>query len=344
MNVRRATRIAALALIVLVSILWTFTAAWGEEGVNNTPPVADFTIDPVQGVVGTIFFFDALPSSDAEDGDAWLSVRFDFDGDGMWDTGWNNPTNAPLTHTYDRAGTYRVTLEVQDSGGLSDTATKTLHVGDPGTNTPPRAHCTVSPTSGPLGTVFTFSAAQSSDAQDAPTALRVKWAPRGGFDFRGQTWQPATQPFTRTYTTLGLHTVDLLVMDTGYLMDTTQCSVEVTPPGGNTPPTARLVVTPTRGTIATLFTFDVRGSTDREDDIAALSVRFDWTDDGTFDTGWLNASQLWTYRYSHTWGHITVRAQIQDRGGLTDEATQTLFVVTPRRTHIPWLLRRARRP
>jgi len=304
---------------------------------TNTPPVADFTIDPPQGVVGTRFFFDPISSSDSEDSDAWLLTRFDFDGDGVWDTAWDNPTNPPSRYTYSAPGDYQVKLEVKDTDDLTDVKVKTLHVGDPGGNTPPSASCTGTPPSGPPGTVFTFNAAGSSDAEDAPSALQVKWDQYGSFDFRGQAWIPATQPITFTYDANGIHEVDLILMDSGGLTDDAGCQVEVVPPGGNTPPTASLTISPASGTITTTFTADVTGSADGEDNIADMSVRFDWTDDGTYDTSWLNASQLWTNTFGNVWGEITVRAQIQDSGGLMDEATSTIHVTTPYKGYLPFI-------
>ncbi|NKQ37333.1 MAG: PKD domain-containing protein [Chloroflexi bacterium] len=209
-----------------------------------TPPVADFTIGPAQGVVGTLFFFDPINSSDAEDSDAWLLFRFDFDGDNVWDTAWDNPTNPAARHTYSAPGTYQVKLEIKDTDGMTDTKVIPLQVGDPGANTAPTANCAASPASGPPGTTFTFSAAGSSDAQDGVSGLSVKWDQWGSFDFRGQSWQPATQSVTFTYNSLGTHDVDLLVMDSGYLTADTSCQVEVVPAGGNTPPTANLSITP----------------------------------------------------------------------------------------------------
>ena len=302
---------------------------------DNTPPTADFSIDPPQGVVGTIFFFDTGLSSDAEDDLSWLSARFDFDGDGVWDTAWLNPANSPERYTYDAAGTYQVKLLVKDTGGLTDTKVKTLQVGDPGNNTAPTAKCTATPASGPPGTTFTFSAADSSDAQDPVSALKVKWDKWGVFDFRGQDWRPATQPITFTYDQIGIRKVDLILMDTGYLMDHTSCSVEVVPPGGNTPPTARLVITPTVGTITTTFTLDVSGSSDAEDDITYMTVRYDWTNDGVFDTSWLNAADPLRVTFNDIWGQFTVRARVRDSGGLTDDATQTITVTTPYHIYLP---------
>jgi PKD repeat protein len=343
----RSLSIALFSAGALLLLLLTITGAPGlgraaiaeKVGQSNTPPVADFTIDPPQGVVGTVFFFDPDYSHDNEDSNAWLHARFDFDGDGVWDNEGLNPTNPPERYTYPAAGTYQVKLEIQDTGGLTDTKVIPLQVGDVGSNTAPTADCAVTPSSGPAGTVFTFSAAGSSDAQDATSALKVKWDKWGTFDFRGQSWQPVTQPVTFTYSTNGLHDVDLIVMDSGYLMDDTSCQVEIVPPGGNTPPTATLIITPTSGTITTTFTMDVRGSTDAEDSIADMSVRFDWTDDGVFDTSWLNASQLWTNTFAHDWGQITVRARVKDSGGLTDDATQVIQVSTPYNIYLPVVLR-----
>jgi len=345
-NPRHLFVVFVVAFAALALLLALPSMPGGERAVGaapsrpaNTPPTASFTIDPPQGVAGTLFFFDPAASSDAEDSLAWLLARFDFDGDGTWDTPWDNPANPPMRYTYSAPGTYQVTLEIQDTGGLTDTAVVTLQVGDPGSNTAPVARCTGSPATGSPDTQFTFSASSSTDAQDATSALKVKWDQWGGFDFRGQSWQPATQPVTFTYTTLGIHSVDLIVMDSGYLISSTSCEVEVLPPGGNNPPTAKLSVSPSYGTYTTIFTADVSGSTDDWDSAADMSVRFDWNGDGTYDTAWLNASQLWKNTFTYDWGPITVRAQIRDSGGLTDEATQTIYVKAPHEVYLPLSIR-----
>lgn len=307
--------------------------------IDTTPPTADFSIDPPQGVVSTTFFFDALASADNEDSDAWLLVRFDFEDDGAWDTIWLNPTNPARRHTYTSTGIYTTRLEVKDRDELTATTTRSVEVGDPGTNAPPTAACNVSPQSGPPGTTFTFEATASADAEEATSALVVKWDQYGTFDFRGQSWQPATQPISFTYTGLGIQRVDLIVMDTGFLMDTAECEVEIEPPGGNTAPTADLVISPTHGTTTTPYSLDARGSHDDQDAIASLSVRFDWTDDGVYDSSWLNASQLWEHTFGDVWGAITVRAQVRDSGGLTDEITQTVTVSRIFQIHLPALTR-----
>ena len=331
-----------LTILLTITLIVLSTGAFvGEAAPLGTPPVADFTIDPPQGVAGTLYFFDPISSSDNEDTDPLLSTRFDFDGDGNWDTLWDNPTNSPARHVYSTAGTYQVTLEVKDTDNMTDTKTVTLQVGDPGSNTAPTAACIGTPASGPPGTTFTFSASSSTDSQDATANLRVKWDQYGSFDFRGQTWSPATQPVTFTYNSLGIHEVDLLLIDSGQLTASADCQVEIVPLGGNTPPSADLTITPPSGNFATTFTYDVTGSSDNEDSIASLSVRFDWTDDGVYDTGWLNASQLWVNTYGTVFvaGQVTARAQIRDSGGLTDEATATINVAAPHQIFLPSILK-----
>lgn len=96
-------------------------------GMLNTPPVADFTVDPSTGPAGTSFDFDASSSEDHEDGTDDLEVRWDWESDGDWDTPWTTGKNE--THTYFEDGNYVVTLEVMDSGGLTDQATSTVLVG-----------------------------------------------------------------------------------------------------------------------------------------------------------------------------------------------------------------------
>lgn len=92
-----------------------------------TPPTAAFTVDPTNGQLETVFDFDASDSSDAEDPDAALQVRWDWTNDGSWDTGFRADRTA--THSYAVEGAFTVRLEVLDSSGLTDTTTRKVGVG-----------------------------------------------------------------------------------------------------------------------------------------------------------------------------------------------------------------------
>ncbi len=84
----------------------------------NTPPTASFTVIPSAGDLSTVFEFDASSSWDYEDSSQILEVRWDFDGDGEWDTDWS--TEKIVYHQYDLPSEYVVKLEVRDSLGLTN--------------------------------------------------------------------------------------------------------------------------------------------------------------------------------------------------------------------------------
>ncbi len=98
-------------------------------GEFNTPPSAAFTVSPDEGTVGTVFEFDASSSWDAQDPTEALEVRWDWESDGIWDTAMT--TTKVATHAYSSPGTYTVSLQVMDSGGVSGFAYKPVQVSEP---------------------------------------------------------------------------------------------------------------------------------------------------------------------------------------------------------------------
>jgi PKD repeat protein len=93
---------------------------------ENNPPVAEFTIDPPAGIVGTEFNFNAADSYDDMDMTNELLFRWDWKTNNDW-TNWSTLHSA--MHTYNEAGSYQVTLQVKDSGGLIGSNTHTVNVG-----------------------------------------------------------------------------------------------------------------------------------------------------------------------------------------------------------------------
>lgn len=88
----------------------------------NTYPVASFTVTPISGYTTDAFNFDASACSDYEDNVSNLQVRWDWEGDRNYDT--NYSTTKTTTHQYSTAGTKNATLQVKDSAGLTNTASK----------------------------------------------------------------------------------------------------------------------------------------------------------------------------------------------------------------------------
>ncbi len=116
-----------LSLVILIAFI-SFTGCSDDSstGSENTKPKAEFTVSPSLGTVETEFLFDASFSNDEEDEANSLEVRWDFNGDGNFDSDWT--TNKEATHSYSLVGTYEVRLEVRDSEEMSASTVKKVLV------------------------------------------------------------------------------------------------------------------------------------------------------------------------------------------------------------------------
>ena len=98
-------------------------------------------------------------------------------------------------------------------------------------------------------------------------------------------------------------------------------------PGGatNSAPVARLTITPaTGGTTATDITFDASSSTDAEDALSSLRFRWDFDNNGTWDTPFQPAPVA-AHRYATT-GPKAVRLQVRDPLALAGDLVQSFDV------------------
>ncbi len=94
---------------------------------ENQPPDACFTYSPQNGDLDTQYQFDAgCTTDDFTPPFGFLEYRWDFDGDGTWDTGWR--TSETASHQYDSPGDKTVVLQARDGHGLTDTTSRTLTV------------------------------------------------------------------------------------------------------------------------------------------------------------------------------------------------------------------------
>ena len=109
--------------------------------VTNTVPFATFVVTPTIGNVRTMFTMDASSSSDLEDPPGDLKVRWDWNGDGVWDTPFSTVKTA--AHQYSDTGTKEIRLQVKDTGGNTDVATRSIEA--TAFNVPPHAFFRVSP-------------------------------------------------------------------------------------------------------------------------------------------------------------------------------------------------------
>jgi len=279
---------------------------------GSTAPTAVFTYSPEYGSISTLFSFDASECHDDEDPIESLQVRWDWENDGSWDSGYSSVKTA--THQFTQIGTYTVKMEVKDTQGLVDFVTHNVNVTDIGGNTPPAAIFTFTPTYGTTSTMFLFDGSQSYDNEDSQASLQVRWdwENDGTWDTEFTTTKSENHQFAQENT----YTVKMQVIDTEDLSGSATHTVYVNNGGGNTPPVAIFTYSPETGNTSTVFTFNALLSNDIQDPEELLMVRWDWENDGVWDTQF-STNKIAGHQYPVS-GTYTVRLEVRDTEGLSD--------------------------
>jgi sugar lactone lactonase YvrE len=91
-----------------------------------------------------------------------------------------------------------------------------------------------------------------------------------------------------------------------------------------TPPHAAFEVIPSSGDTDTNFFFDASYCTDKEDPLPDLEVRWDFEDDGIYDTSFTTDKTI-THNYP-TLGEHTIRLEVRDTDDMTDSCTKKVKV------------------
>ncbi|CAN0389693.1 unnamed protein product, partial [Laminaria digitata] len=222
-----------------------------------------------------------------------------------WDFKDGNVSNEPdPTHTFSTAGIYEVELVVYDQGGLFDTATVTIIVGQS-----PIANITANPESGdvPLEVSFTGSA-----STDDGTIVNYAW------DFKDGVTSTEPDP-VHTFMTTGIYEVELTVTDDTGLTDTQSVTIIVNEPTMENPPVAIATANPTEGFAPLPVIFDASNSIDN---VAVVGYLWDF-DNGTTSTE-INPVTVFTMV-----GIYDVTLEVMDDEGQTDSTTITITVNEP---------------
>ncbi|MBI4834070.1 MAG: PQQ-binding-like beta-propeller repeat protein [Planctomycetes bacterium] len=281
---------------------------------NLSTPTPDFTISALTPITQSNLVYlllDASISADAQDSSSALQVAWDFEGDGTWDTAYSTSKTAINGYANPMSTTNNIILQVRDSVGLTASITRTVNSPNPVFN------YTVGSVV-PGGLSITLDASASTDTEDTTANLRVRW------DYTNDGFYDTLYSYNKTvvtdYVTTGVNYVAKLeVTDTlGFWTSVTSTLVFA-------PPTAAFTVTPTSGIInTTVFTADASASTDPQDSLSALRVRWDWENDGVYDTA-LSTNKVATRTYT-TGGYKTIKLEVTDTNGLTDTETTQIFV------------------
>lgn len=158
--------------------------------VENTPPIAMLLVEPYAGTTGKIFVFNTADSMDSQFVKNSLEYRFDWEGDGKWDTEYKDKTtwrhkfgtletvgttSGDYTVSNGGAGTYNVIAEVRDPLGLTDSDSVKITVIN---NSPPTASFDYEIKENTYGStktsVYYFDASASFDPQSYQK-LEYRW-------------------------------------------------------------------------------------------------------------------------------------------------------------------------
>ena len=286
---------------------------------ENQPPTAAFIINPPAGYTDTNFEFNASTASDLESPASELMVRWDFDGDNHYDTEFS--TEKIAFRKFPQPGIFQPILEVKDPEGLTSRLVSSVEVTL--SSSAPIAFFTVNPESGRISDFFLFDASGCYDAQDGVTQLKVHW----DFDSDGIWDLPWTtnKAALHVYNEPGEYMVKLEVLDTQGLLGSTTRIVNVE--AANIKPTAIFTVDPENGSTETRFTFDASGCTDPEDPSESLQVRWDWDNDGVFDTEFRTVKTI-----QHIFpvaGNYTVVMEVVDSEGYGSTYSTQVRVTNP---------------
>jgi large repetitive protein len=290
-----------------------------------TAPTASFGSAPADPATQVSVSFDASASSSGtafkwtwSGGDAACEAGATAQTDPISVYKWNfgdgsTETDASPTtsHTYASAGTYTVTLTVQEENARSVGATTTYFTNTTShqvtiTDRPPVASFTES-ASVSTGQVANFDASGSSDPDG--TITKYHW------DFGdGQTLDTTTPATAHIYSTAGVKTVTLTVTDNDGSTSQAQHSYTVL----NRPPVAAFTA-PATAIAGNAVSFDASASADPDGSI--VSYHWVFGDGQTRDT----TTPTTSYTYASA-GTRTVTLTVTDNDGATSQVQHTINV------------------
>jgi len=156
-------------LLIALFLLAGLTSCEKKE--EKKSPVAIFEIVPGTGPFTETFTFNAHKSQNPSGPDEDLQNRWDFDGDGIFDTEFS--LNKSIEHIYAEPDNYQVTLEVVDTEGWTAFSQQTLVVY--ADSVPPTASFYILPDSSSVNTIFFFDAGASLDQYTPKEELQFRW-------------------------------------------------------------------------------------------------------------------------------------------------------------------------
>ncbi|MEK9160158.1 MAG: PKD domain-containing protein [Patescibacteria group bacterium] len=288
---------------------------------DNNGEFATVTETIEAGSVGGLRAIITPPLGDGEI--YYIDEEYDFDGElsqyrdqkivkYKWDLGDGTKLESrSVSHTYDTAGDYEVSLTVLDADGNSDEAILEIQVVEEGT--PPSAVIKTTPAlaagsvSGAVPLKVDFDGSSSTDPED--DIVDYEW----DFDNDGEVDETGNK-VTYTYAETGSYEARLIVTDSAGNSDETTVAVQV----GEQGIVAILESNSSNGEVPLTIAFDASASTYKEGDI--VSYEIDFGDGSDLYVG----DATVTYKYNAVGTYTVTLTVIGDDG---ERATDTMQVV-----------------
>ncbi|MCW2792402.1 MAG: domain containing protein [Nocardioides sp.] len=185
---------------------------------DNTAPTAKAKATPATATTGERVDFSAAGSDDAETPDD-LNYSWDFGNGGSP----KDAAGVDVSHRFNQAGTYDVTVLVTDPDGATDTDTVTVTVAEGTGNQAPRAKAKVVPASPYTHQRVRLSGVGSRDAETSSKKLHYVW----NFGDGGSKVDAVGRVVKTRFDRAGYRKVTLTVTDSGGEFDTVRQRVLV---------------------------------------------------------------------------------------------------------------------
>lgn len=279
--------------IQISALVGTQTSSATLSVTQNQNPVPAFSFSPDPAQVGETLHFNGAESTDPDGQVVDWSWYF---GDGEEGSG------ETVSHTYQRAGSFTVTLKITDDRGSSVSTSKSVVVGD---NEHPTANFEFTPASPRVHDPILFDGQSSSDPDGQ--IVSYEWQFLNGITRTGPTVSYA-------FSGAGTYVVFLKVTDNAGGTHTVSKQVQVQ---GNQTPSANFIFSPTNPRVGDIVSFDGNLSTDSDGSITSYS----WN----FGNGSSGQGAIFSTSYSQP-GTYQVNLTVRDNDGGLGFSQQTIQV------------------
>jgi len=281
-----------------------------------SPPKAVLTLSPEAGHIFTNVLLDASGTKDDEDSLDQLRFRWDFEGDGVYDTGLTDSSR--IHHVYPLPQFYKPRVEVKDPSGLSTVVYSKVNIGIED----PRLLATFicDPDSVTSLTPIRMDASGSKDLDFPDHGLKYRWDWNN--DWIWDTDWTVNPVIVHEFPEDVFAFVKLQVQSYRGLVNDTLVKIRLY--HRNKAPRASFKMSTYTGNLGTKFRFDCWSCRDFESAPSEVYYKWDYDGDGTFDTEFQNEVVTW-HQYTEP-GKFETTLVIRDPGGETDTCSRTVHV------------------